>query len=415
MSKDTSERAGALPYTHSIAGCLEGAIGRYGLTRGGAGALARSARAGDRGAAGGLPHAAGCRTCASPRRPPTWRRRRRRSSGSRRAPTPSCSSASAARASAARRWPSSAAGISPAWRREAQRAGRARASTTTSIAVTLEAALASFDLADTRFVVISKSGGTPETLVQALAALGAVKAAGLEKRAPELFLGITEPAVPGKANGLRTLLGGARHPHPRPPSRHRRPLLGVHQRRPAAGHGARARRAGRARRRPRRGRGADGGEVPRAISRPPRGPPIAVGLARERGIRAQVMMPYSDRLGRFGRVVCAAVGREPRQGRAGHRADRLPRPRRPAQPAAALHGRAARAPDQHRAGAVGRAGPAPVGGAGGGGRARLSGRPDRRRPGGGAGAWPCRRRCGRPAGPCAPSTWPGLTSAPSGR
>src|SRR5262245_66632941 len=32
MSTDTSERAGALPYTHSIAGCLEGAIGRYGLT-----------------------------------------------------------------------------------------------------------------------------------------------------------------------------------------------------------------------------------------------------------------------------------------------------------------------------------------------------------------------------------------------
>src|SRR5882672_3288851 len=56
--------------------------------------------------------------------------------------------------------------------------------------VTLEAALGSFALANTRFVVISKSGGTPETLVQALAALGAIKAAGLEQRAPELFLGI---------------------------------------------------------------------------------------------------------------------------------------------------------------------------------------------------------------------------------
>src|SRR5207253_4643125 len=71
--------------------------------------------------------------------------------------------------------------------------------------VTLEAALGSFALANTRFVVISKSGGTPETLVQALAALGAIKAAGLAQRAPELFLGITEPAVPGKANGLRAL------------------------------------------------------------------------------------------------------------------------------------------------------------------------------------------------------------------
>src|SRR5689334_15207487 len=71
--------------------------------------------------------------------------------------------------------------------------------------VTLACALGSFDLAQTRFVVTSKSGGTPETLVQALAALGAVKAAGLDARIPELFLGITEAAAPGKSNGLRTL------------------------------------------------------------------------------------------------------------------------------------------------------------------------------------------------------------------
>src|SRR5262249_26488186 len=55
---------------------------------------------------------------------------------------------------------------------------------------TLASALGSFDdLAAARFVVISKSGGTPETLVQALAALAAVKAAGLEKRVPEMLLG----------------------------------------------------------------------------------------------------------------------------------------------------------------------------------------------------------------------------------
>ncbi len=71
---------------------------------------------------------------------------------------------------------------------------------------TLASSLGSFDdLAAVRFVVISKSGGTPETLVQALAALAAVKAAGLERRIPELFLGVTEPRVEGKANGLRTL------------------------------------------------------------------------------------------------------------------------------------------------------------------------------------------------------------------
>ena len=51
----------------------------------------------------------------------------------------------------------------------------------------------------------SKSGGTSETLAQAIVALSAVKAAGLEKRIPELFLGITEPDVPGRANGLRAL------------------------------------------------------------------------------------------------------------------------------------------------------------------------------------------------------------------
>src|SRR5689334_1307008 len=72
--------------------------------------------------------------------------------------------------------------------------------------ITLQSALASLDLAGARFVITSKSGGTPETLVQALATLAVVKEAGLESRMPEMFLGITEAAVPGKANGLRTLL-----------------------------------------------------------------------------------------------------------------------------------------------------------------------------------------------------------------
>lgn len=61
------------------------------------------------------------------------------------------------------------------------------------------------DLAKTRFIVTSKSGGTTETLAQAITALSAVRAAGLEKEIPKLFLGITEPAQAGKANGLRDL------------------------------------------------------------------------------------------------------------------------------------------------------------------------------------------------------------------
>ena len=162
-----------------------------------------------------------------------------------------------------------------------------------------QSSLGSFDDLDTvRFVVISKSGGTPETLVQALAALDAVKAAGLATRIPELFLGVTEPSVAGKANGLRTLFEA-----------HGIPLLDHH---PgiggrfsaltnvgllaaiARGLDARAVRAG-----------AKGvvdammaAKAPGDFA-PALGAAVAIGLARERGIRAQVMMPYADRLGRF--------------------------------------------------------------------------------------------------------------------
>jgi glucose-6-phosphate isomerase len=59
----------------------------------------------------------------------------------------------------------------------------------------------------TRFVAISKSGGTAETLMQTIAALSAVKAQGLATRIPDIFLGLTEPAKQGKRNGLRDLLG----------------------------------------------------------------------------------------------------------------------------------------------------------------------------------------------------------------
>jgi glucose-6-phosphate isomerase len=164
--------------------------------------------------------------------------------------------------------------------------------------VTLEAALGSFTLGDTRFVVISKSGGTPETLVQALAALGAVKAAGLAKRVPELFLGITEPAAPAKANGLRTLFEA-----------HGIPILDHHP-----GIGGRFSVFTNVGLLPAMARGLDvravragardvvdqlmAAKSPRGLA-PAEGAAVAVGLARARGVRAQVMMPYSDRLGRF--------------------------------------------------------------------------------------------------------------------
>jgi glucose-6-phosphate isomerase len=65
--------------------------------------------------------------------------------------------------------------------------------------------LATLPLASTRFVAISKSGGTGETLMQTVAALATVRDAGLAPRIPELFLGLTEPARGGKRSGLRTL------------------------------------------------------------------------------------------------------------------------------------------------------------------------------------------------------------------
>lgn len=66
--------------------------------------------------------------------------------------------------------------------------------------------LGKLPLATTKFVAISKSGGTGETLMQTMAVIDAIKRAGLEKKIPELLLGLSEPAKPGGKNGLRTML-----------------------------------------------------------------------------------------------------------------------------------------------------------------------------------------------------------------
>ncbi len=72
-------------------------------------------------------------------------------------------------------------------------------------ALSFETLLAKLPLGTSRFVSISKSGGTAETLMQTIAALSALKAVGLDAR--NAFFGISEPAKPGKRNGLRDLLG----------------------------------------------------------------------------------------------------------------------------------------------------------------------------------------------------------------
>lgn len=163
-----------------------------------------------------------------------------------------------------------------------------------SLAATLEAC----DLASTRFVVTSKSGGTAETLAQAIVVLTAVKNAGLEALIPKLFLGITEPEKPGKANGLRDLFSSLGIPmlehHTGIGGRFScltnvglLPAL-------AAGLNAAAIRAGARSVIDALMMAESAGEFAPAV-----GAATAVALSKERGIHTLVMMPYNDRLSRF--------------------------------------------------------------------------------------------------------------------
>jgi glucose-6-phosphate isomerase len=163
---------------------------------------------------------------------------------------------------------------------------------------TFSGALAELDLATTRFVVTSKSGGTAETLAQVISALSAVKAAGLDARIPSLFLGITEPAVKGRTNGLRDLCHALKIPlldHP-------------------TGIGGRFSCLSIVGLMPAMSRGLDAGKI-RAGAKsvvtallaaktpgdfePAVGAAVAVGLNKDHGVRTLVFMPYCDRLGRL--------------------------------------------------------------------------------------------------------------------
>lgn len=163
---------------------------------------------------------------------------------------------------------------------------------------TLEALLAATDFAKTRFVVTSKSGGTAETLAQAIATISAIQAAGLGDRIPSLFLGITEPEAPGKSNGLRALFQSLSIP-----------MLEHH-----TGIGGRFSCLTNVGLLPAMARGLDAREIragARAILQPMlEAAPVAdipfaagaaamVGLSKDRGIRTLVLMPYSDRLGKL--------------------------------------------------------------------------------------------------------------------
>src|SRR5271165_3118941 len=159
--------------------------------------------------------------------------------------------------------------------------------------------LSILDIPKTRFIVISKSGTTGETLAQTLTAFKFIEDAGHGALLPKLFLGVTEPAKPGTANGLRDLFrarGIPLLPHPTDIGG-RFSAFTVVGLLPALARGldVHALRQG-------------GLEVVQRLSQAtmPEEHPAAVGaataiaLAKDHGVTNSVLMPYSDRLERFG-------------------------------------------------------------------------------------------------------------------
>lgn len=78
---------------------------------------------------------------------------------------------------------------------------------------TFQAALSSLNLKTTRFIAISKSGGTAETMMQALAAADAIDKAGGGKYLKQHFLCITEPK-PSPLRGFAESIGCPTLDHP---------------------------------------------------------------------------------------------------------------------------------------------------------------------------------------------------------
>jgi glucose-6-phosphate isomerase len=159
-----------------------------------------------------------------------------------------------------------------------------------------EQMLARLPRATTRFVAISKSGGTAETLMQTIAALSALKKAGVDPR--KAMLGISEPVKSGKRNGLRDLLEKHRVaflPHDPDVGGRYSALTNVGLL-PAAALGLDIDAI-------RKGAGA--ALLPVLDKKPPAEVPAAVGaalsvaLAEKKGKSISVLMAYADRLERF--------------------------------------------------------------------------------------------------------------------
>ncbi len=162
---------------------------------------------------------------------------------------------------------------------------------------TLELMLRDLEMKTARFIVISKSGGTPETVIQFLTIVEALKEAGLEWNIAQHVLALTEPGTPEK-NALRRLAGfhdiTVLNHDPKVGGRFS--VLSNVGMLPAliAGLDAEAIREGAAEALAPvlDGRAAD--ECPPAV-----GAAVNVALYQEQAHTAAVMMPYSDRLRLF--------------------------------------------------------------------------------------------------------------------
>ncbi len=165
---------------------------------------------------------------------------------------------------------------------------------------TLAGVFKTLDLGLSRFVITSKSGGTAETLAQAIATFSAVKEAGLGEQIPKIFLGITEEPSGGSVSGLGRLL--SEHDVPLLP--HPKDIGGRFSCLTIVGL------------LPAMARGLDAGEVRAGAQSvidtllsaqkagdfvPAVSATTSVAMAEERGIRSLVLMPYVDRLASLGR------------------------------------------------------------------------------------------------------------------
>jgi glucose-6-phosphate isomerase len=158
--------------------------------------------------------------------------------------------------------------------------------------------LSILDIPKTRFIVISKSGASGETLAQTLTAFKFIEDAGHATLIPSIFLGVTEPKMKGVFNGLGALFaarGIPMLPHSAEiGGRYSAFTAGGLLPALARGLDVAAFRAGARDVVEKLSTATMPEEHPSAV-----GAAVAIGLAKDLGVINSVMMPYSDRLARF--------------------------------------------------------------------------------------------------------------------